>query len=361
MANSKYEYVRFFEQPDNLLPNTWIVVRIDGRSFTKFAKKYNFGKPNDRRALDLMNESAKSVMKELPDIVVAYGVSDEYSFVFHKSCTLFERRKSKLVSTIVSTFSAYYIHHWLSFFPSSPLEPPLPTFDGRAVVYPSLQNLRDYMSWRQVDCHVNNLYNTTFWALIKKGGLDNEDAERELAGTLAKDKNEILFSRFGINYNNEPEIFRKGSVVFRSYPTPTPPPKSTAESLTPSSLLATVLADLNLPNFPNNPSFNTKSSAPPPPTSRDFPPACPAPLEPTEKQGDIPGAPAPSTSPSAPIPSVAGVEGNEHEAETPAPSKTAAQKDLKRRQRARIVVEHVDIIGSAFWEERAWILTGRTP
>lgn len=74
------------------------------------------------------------------------------SFVFHKSCTLFERRLSKLVSTIVSTFTAYYVHHWSTYFPDTPLTPPLPSFDGRAVCYPSVQNLRDYMSWRQVDC-----------------------------------------------------------------------------------------------------------------------------------------------------------------------------------------------------------------
>lgn len=36
-----------------------------------------------------------------------------------------------------------------------------------------------------------------------------------MQGTLASDKNEILFSRFHINYNNEPEMFRKGSVIFR--------------------------------------------------------------------------------------------------------------------------------------------------
>lgn len=34
-------------------------------------------------------------------------------------------------------------------------------------------------------------------------------------GTVSSDKNELLFSRFGINYNNEPEIYKKGSVVFR--------------------------------------------------------------------------------------------------------------------------------------------------
>ncbi len=34
-------------------------------------------------------------------------------------------------------------------------------------------------------------------------------------GTLASDKNEILFSEFGINYNKEPDIFKKGSIVYR--------------------------------------------------------------------------------------------------------------------------------------------------
>jgi tRNA(His) guanylyltransferase len=37
-------------------------------------------KPNDRRALDLMNAAAVEVMKELSDLCVAYGVSDEYRY-----------------------------------------------------------------------------------------------------------------------------------------------------------------------------------------------------------------------------------------------------------------------------------------
>ena len=36
-----------------------------------------------------------------------------------------------------------------------------------------------------------------------------------LKGTLSKDKNEILFSEFGINYNNEPEQFRKGTTLVK--------------------------------------------------------------------------------------------------------------------------------------------------
>ena len=74
----------------------------------------------------------------------------------------------------------------------------MPSFDGRVVLYPSSSNLRDYMSWRQVDCksiaaarktqtmlkyfvgHINNLYNTTFWALVQKGGMDVRQAEEML-------------------------------------------------------------------------------------------------------------------------------------------------------------------------------------
>ncbi|KAJ9354339.1 Thg1 C terminal domain-containing protein [Paecilomyces variotii] len=285
MANSKYEYVKQFEQPDALLPNAWIVVRIDGRGFHKLSDKYGFRKPNDRRALDLMNAAAVEVMKDLTDLVIAYGVSDEYSFVFHPTCQLFERRCGKLVTTIVSTFTAHYIFKWPTFFPDTPLEPSsLPSFDGRAVLYPTTANLRDYMSWRQVDCHINNLYNTTFWTMVQKGGMTNTDAERELKGTVSSDKNEILFTRFGINYNNEPEIYKKGSVVYRQYE----------------------LEDPNSAEATNEPKQEDASSA---------------------LQKDI--------------------------------SKTQQEKIRKLRRKARVVVDHVDIIKDDFWQRRPWILSNK--
>jgi hypothetical protein len=38
LAHSRFAYVRGFEQPDALLPHCWIVVRIDGKGFTKCAR-----------------------------------------------------------------------------------------------------------------------------------------------------------------------------------------------------------------------------------------------------------------------------------------------------------------------------------
>lgn len=45
---------------------------------SRMCAKYEFEKPNDRRALDLMNAAAKAVVTDLPEITIAYGVSDEY-------------------------------------------------------------------------------------------------------------------------------------------------------------------------------------------------------------------------------------------------------------------------------------------
>ncbi|KAK8000359.1 hypothetical protein PG990_012959 [Apiospora arundinis] len=274
MANSKFEYVKNFERPDYLLPNTWVVVRIDGKGFTKLCAKYGFEKPNDRRALDLMNAAAKAVMTDLP------RYHHWLCFVFHKTCTLYDRRESKLVSTVVSTFSAYYVHLWSTYFTDMPLAPPLPSFDGRAVCYPSVQNLRDYMSWRQVDCHINNLYNTTFWTLIQQGGMGATEAEELLKGTLSKDKNELLYSKFHMNYNNEPEIFKKGSVVFRDYELVEPGSDKVGETI-----------------------------------------------------DDL--------------------------AEPITQSKTQAENDKKRRAKARIVVEHLDVIKDEFWDRRPWLLSNK--
>lgn len=161
-----------------------------------------------------MNDAAVSVVSEFSDIFLAYGQSDEYSFIFRNSTTIFGRRESKLLSTIVSIFSSSYTFNWKKHFPDKELLYP-PSFDGRIILYPNFPIIRDYISWRQTDCHINNLYNTCYWKIVLEEQKSGKEAEEELKDTNSAAKNEILFSRFGCNYNNEPEIFRKGSTICR--------------------------------------------------------------------------------------------------------------------------------------------------
>ena len=166
MAKSKYEYVKLFELDDKLLPNCWIVVRLDGKGFHKFADCHDFTKPNDKRALELMNKCAFTVMESFREIVLSFGQSDEYSFVFRKDTVLYSRRESKILTTVNSLFSSAYVYNWSDYFGSVKLQYP-PSFDARIVLYPTDDNIRDYLCWRQADVHINNLYNTAFWSLVQ--------------------------------------------------------------------------------------------------------------------------------------------------------------------------------------------------
>ncbi|KAF6263243.1 histidine tRNA 5'-guanylyltransferase [Scenedesmus sp. NREL 46B-D3] len=234
MANIKFEYVKGFEQATDwvLLPSTYIVIRVDGKGFTKFSEAHGFEKPNDKRALDLVNECAKAVMRDFP-VVLAYGESDEYSFVLNKDATLYEARQqaleqtragpstaaqadyrcraSKIISTITSCFTGNYVRLWSQFLPDTPLGWP-PVFDGRAVCFPTLTVLKDYLAWRQADTHINNQYNTCYWCLVKAGKPPAE-AQAIIKSSDTAFKNELLFTQFGINYAQLPEQFRKGSTV----------------------------------------------------------------------------------------------------------------------------------------------------
>ena len=88
-----------------------MVVRVDGRGFTKFCESMKMEKPNDIRGIELMNRAAREVVENFKDIVLAYGDSDEYSFVFKKRSNLFNRRKDKITSCIVSLFTSAYVFY----------------------------------------------------------------------------------------------------------------------------------------------------------------------------------------------------------------------------------------------------------
>lgn len=182
------------------------------------------------------------------------GQSDEFSFVLRKSCHAYNRRQNKIITLVVSAFTSSFVYNWSQFFEriSDPNPVKLrypPSFDGRCVLYPSKELMLDYLKWRQVDCHINNLFNTTFHALTgdykrftlskPDGDTQNpnscdmdfevseidaykkpdikiyspQEATERLQTTFSADKNELLFTDYGVNYNNELQQFRKGTIL----------------------------------------------------------------------------------------------------------------------------------------------------
>ena len=63
-----------------------------------------------------MNLAAKAVLDNFKEIVLAFGESDEFSFVFKKNAKLFNRREDKILSCVVSLFSSAFMFYFPRIF-----------------------------------------------------------------------------------------------------------------------------------------------------------------------------------------------------------------------------------------------------
>ena len=182
-----------------ILPDMFIVARLDGRSFTRLTKeKLDLERPFDIKFRDMMVKTAKYVMSCGFRIVYAYTESDEISLLFHPDDNTFGRKVRKLNTTLAGEASAVFS-----------LEAGMPaTFDCRIVPLPNIERVYDYFLWRQEDSHRNSLNAWCYWTLRGDGKTKNEATEVLSAKSVAF-KNELLFS-YGINYNDLPAWQRRG-------------------------------------------------------------------------------------------------------------------------------------------------------
>ena len=206
-----FDFLKKFEDNERLLYDTYIVVRIDGKCFTPFCKLYNLAKPFDERLINLMVSCGKNVLQQFPSLVLGYGQSDEFSFVFRKDTTLFGRSRDEIISGIVSVFASSFVFLWDKYFINLPLQKP-PGFDARAVLYPNFEKLKEYLCWRQADSHINCFYNYTLNTIINDGKMDGPAATEFLKGKEAQEKYQIL-REHGIEYNELPLVHRRGTVL----------------------------------------------------------------------------------------------------------------------------------------------------
>ena len=186
-----------------ILPDMYIVARLDGRSFTNLTKKTcNFEAPFDTKFRDLMVDTVKALLECGFRIVYGYTESDEISLLFHPDDNTFGRKVRKLNTTLAGEASAAFS---LALGRAA-------TFDCRIVPLPNKDRVADYFVWRQEDSHRNSLNAHCYWALRKEGE-DQNLATMELEGKSVAYKNELLFQK-GINYNDLPSWQKRGIGVY---------------------------------------------------------------------------------------------------------------------------------------------------
>lgn len=197
--------MRIYEQSLDqvLVPDLYMVARLDGRSFTRLTKEIcKFEAPFDVKFRDMMINTVKALMDCGFRVVYGFTESDEISLLFHVEENTFGRKVRKYNSTLAGVASASF----------SLQLGQLAVFDCRMVPLPSVERVRDYFLWRQEDAHRNALNAHCYWTL-RKEGFSVQEATKQLEGKSVAFKNELLFQH-GINFDKLPDWQKRGMGVW---------------------------------------------------------------------------------------------------------------------------------------------------
>lgn len=197
--------MRVYEQSidQSILSDMFMVARLDGRSFSRLTKEIcNFEAPFDERFRDMMVHTVKALMDCGVRVVYGFTESDEISLLFHKEENTFGRKVRKFNSVLAGVASATF----------SLQLGQVAALDCRIVPLPNIERVQDYFLWRQEDAHRNALNAHCYW-LLRKEGMNANQATAELEGKSVAYKNELLFSR-GINFDKLPSWQKRGIGVY---------------------------------------------------------------------------------------------------------------------------------------------------
>jgi len=182
------------------LPETWPVIRVDGRGFSKFTEGH-FAKPFDARFHEIMCSVSERLLVELQALYV-YTESDEISVLLPRDTDLFDRELEKLITVSAGLASATFTQGCGE----------VAHFDGRLWLGPSARHVVEYFRWRQADATRCCLNGWCYWTL-RKEGFDETDSTKQLRGKPAPELHDLLFQR-GINFNDLPEWQRRGTGLY---------------------------------------------------------------------------------------------------------------------------------------------------
>lgn len=186
-----------------VLPGIYMVLRLDGRGFTKLTR--DVLKVGNQAFCDRFHTAMVEVTAHLMEcgarVVYGYTQSDEISLLLHRDDDIFGRKERKLISVYASEAGsrghAAIGHHV--------------AFDCRISQLPSIPDVIDYFRWRQQDSARNALNSHCYWMLRSQGRAAG-DATSALHGLSVAEKHELLFKN-GINFAELPGWQKNGTGI----------------------------------------------------------------------------------------------------------------------------------------------------
>jgi len=175
-----------------------IVIRCDGRSFHSYTKGCKF--PIDENLIEVMNETAVHLCKNVQGCQLAYVQSDEISLLLINYLSLdsqpwFHNNLQKMASISASMASSIFTANSGKIW-GNKIKPA--TFDSRVFLLPK-EEVTNYFLWRQQDATRNSIQMLA----------QSLYSHKELQGKNGSDLQELCFAK-GINWNDCPTFQKRG-------------------------------------------------------------------------------------------------------------------------------------------------------
>lgn len=182
-----------------------LMARLDGKSFHTFTK--GLKRPYDERLTRLMIDTTKELVDRY-SAAFGYTQSDEITLSWYvpsssQSEYPFNGRMQKLESILAGLASAYFTSRLTEYLPEK--KGAVPCFDARAWVMPNLTEVANNLIWRQQDATRNAI----------SMAAQSMFSHNSLFGLSGAQMQERMWQEKGVNFNDYPFFFKRGTFVRR--------------------------------------------------------------------------------------------------------------------------------------------------
>lgn len=186
-----------------------LVVRLDGNNFHNFCS--DLKKPFDTNMSALMQATTSALVQRY-NATVGYTQSDEITLVWitYPDGTLelpFSGKLQKIESLMASFAAAFFNTSLRQYLPNK--DGDLACFDARAFTTPTVQEAYHAVLWRQQDCTKNAI------SMAAHALFPGQSGQKKLHGLSGAQKQELMFQEKGVNFNDYPAFFKRGTFFRR--------------------------------------------------------------------------------------------------------------------------------------------------
>lgn len=220
METLKEKCERLRATTDYRLPKkTYVMAMVDGKNFSRLVKN-KYEKPFDNKFINMMNEVAIYVCKNVQGCKFAYTQSDEITFVItdfetEEASPFFDYRLCKMLSIIPSLATAKFNQ----LVTLNLLDTPCSTEDMKQIVADmqlaqfdckvwdaeNFNNVFAYLLWRQIDCIRNS----------KRQAAQTYLTHKQLMGKHTNEQIKMLLEERGIDWNDYSDDKKYGRFIYK--------------------------------------------------------------------------------------------------------------------------------------------------